>query len=115
MIARDVTLDTEDGSISVTMTALDGDADATLERLAALLEAAAATPQDRSDAVTVTVQPSGREGARREVFEPHADAPTDAPWLRVTETRNAAGWRQTGSEPIEWLQIERGDAVVVER
>jgi hypothetical protein len=110
MTGRDLTLDTDAGTIAVTMTPLEGDADATLERLVALLGAATGDVQDRSDAVTVTWTPAGRKQRRYE-FEPNSDGG----WSRIEREMRLGGWEFVGSEGVESVRIEHGDAVVVDR
>lgn len=67
---------------------------------------------DRSDALVVRYRPESGP-PRRVVFEPLSDGE----WSRTeSEWRGAAcgGWRETGSERVTVVEIEAGDAALVE-
>ena len=58
---------------------------------------------------TLTYVPCGPSGGERVRFVPYDGDPIEANYLRITETRNAEGWRETGSQPVESVRVEANE------
>jgi len=60
----------------------------------------------REHAIVVSYQPVGQP-QRRLVFEPQTSG---TPWRRIEQVRDGDGWRTTGAERVETVNVENADS-----